>query len=144
MRAFALTLADGKIEPLSEESVRLELFITPDAQHLIYPGPDQIYARFPIQGGKAEPIPGIKPGDRPARLSPDGKTLFVYERGKVPSRLDKIDLETGHRETVYTLAPPDLSGCFAIAPVRVTDDGSAYAYSFVTLLHDLYLAKGLL
>ena len=144
LRAFVLTLATGKVEPLSEESVRLEMFITPDAQHLIYPGPDQIYARFPIQGGKAIPIPGMKPGDRPARLSRDGKTLFVYERGKVPSRLDKIDLETGHRETLYSLAPPDLTGCFAIAPVRVTEDATAYAYSFITLLHDLYVARGLI
>ena len=144
LRAYALTLASGKVEPLSEESVRLEMFITPDAQHLIYPGPDMIYARFPIGGGKGTPIPGIRPNDRPARLSTDGKTMFVFERGRIPSQLDKLDLETGHRETLHTLAPADLSGCFTIAPVRVTDDGSAYAYSFVTMLHDLYLARGLL
>ena len=144
LRSYALTLATGEVEQLSEESVKLEMFVTPDGQHLIYPGPDQVYARFHIGGGKPTPIPGVKPGDRPAKISSDGKTMFVYERGKVPSQLESIDLETGHRELLHTLAPPDLSGCFTIAPARVTDDGSAYAYSFVTLLHDLYLARGLL
>jgi len=144
LRAFALTLATGTIEPLSETAVQLEPFITPDSQHLVYPGPDQLYSYFPITGGHPRPIPGIQSNDRPARICKDGKSLFVYQRGQVPSRLERIDLETGHRELIRELVPPDVTGVMAIAPVRVTEDGSAYAYSFITLLHDLYVARGYL
>jgi eukaryotic-like serine/threonine-protein kinase len=144
LSAFVLDTATGSTEPFSKGVVAPEVFVGPDGQHLIHPGPDQVYASFPLDGSPSQPIPGIHPEDRPARISPDGRSMLVYQRGVIPSRLERIDLQTGKRELVRQLVPPDISGVQNIAPVRVTEDGTAYAYSFVTLLHDLYVAKGLL
>jgi len=142
LRAFALDPQTGAIEPISQEGIQLELFIAADAQHLVYPGPNRAYSLFPIGGGPARPIPNIRLEDRPALFTKDGKGIYLYQRGMVPSRLERLDVETGHRELIQELRPPELAGVFSISPVRVTADGSAYAYSFASLLHDLYIARG--
>jgi hypothetical protein len=145
LRAFALHLQTGAIEPISEEGAQLEMFVTPDGRQLVYPGPDKTYSYFPIgSGGPGGPIPHLRPDDRPALFTKDGKSIFLYQRGIVPTRLERLDLETGHRDLVQELRPPELAGVMTISPVRVSEDGSAYAYSFASLLHDLYVAKGFL
>lgn len=89
-------------------------------------------------------MPKLRPEDRPATFTKDGKYLYLYQRGFVPARLERLDLETGQRELVQELRPPELAGVLSISPVRVSEDGSAYAYSFASLQHDLYVGKGFL
>ena len=141
-RAFALDPQTGAIEPLTQEGVQLEVFVAPDGKHLVFPGPTRNYCLFPIGGGPAKPFPHMKPDDRPALFTKDGKSVYLYQRGVVPTRLERLDVDTGQRELIQELRPPELAGVFSISPVRVTEDGSAYAYSFSSLLHDLYIARG--
>jgi hypothetical protein len=54
----------------------------------------------------------------------------------------KLDLETGRTELVRTLVPPDKAGVQPIAAPIVTRDGRTYAYTYIRLLGDLYVAKG--
>jgi hypothetical protein len=54
----------------------------------------------------------------------------------------RLDLGTGKRELVTTLAPSDFAGVTAIINVRMTADGKFYAYSFSRELSDLFLVEG--
>lgn len=44
LRAFALDVQTGAVEPISEEGAQLEMFVTPDGRHIVYPGPDRAYS----------------------------------------------------------------------------------------------------
>jgi hypothetical protein len=53
----------------------------------------------------------------------------------------RLDVATGKRELMMTLAPTDSSGVTAIVNVRITPDGKSYAYSFDRELSDLFLVE---
>jgi D-glycero-alpha-D-manno-heptose-7-phosphate kinase len=73
--------------------------------------------------------------------SSDGGSIYVYQNGRISARLFRLDLSTGTRQLVTTLAPADPAG-MGIAPVRLTRDATAYAYSYNRSLSDLFLASG--
>jgi hypothetical protein len=54
----------------------------------------------------------------------------------------RLDVATGKRDLVTTLAPSDLAGVTAIQNLRITPDGKSYAYSFSRELSDLFLVDG--
>jgi hypothetical protein len=62
---------------------------------------------------------------------------------ELPTRVERLDLATGHRELVRTLRPADASGVTDVGAIRMTPDAKAYAYSFVRNLADLYVVEGL-
>jgi hypothetical protein len=62
--------------------------------------------------------------------------------------LQRLELSTGRRMLLHTLASPDRAGASppgsgARQAIRVTPDGKYYAYSFIRSLSDLYLVDGL-
>jgi hypothetical protein len=86
---------------------------------------------------KTDPGPDSLPGGWAA----DNKTFYVARRYPLPSRVEKLDLETGRREyhaTIQSLKPA-VSGLKAMF---VTPDGSVY-YSYGRNRSALYVITGL-
>jgi hypothetical protein len=54
----------------------------------------------------------------------------------------RLDVATGRRQLVVTLAPSDTAGVTAVINVRMTPDGKTYAYSFDRELSDLFQVEG--
>jgi hypothetical protein len=75
--------------------------------------------------------------------SADGRSLFLTTETEIPMSIRKLDLETGRTELVKTLVPPDIAGVQTIAAPIVTRDGRTYAYTYIRLLGDLYVADGI-
>jgi sugar lactone lactonase YvrE len=98
---------------------------------------------YPLAGGKPRPISGLTSDDIWTNWSLDGRSAYVYQDKKTYAELYRLDLSTGQRQLVKKLAPSDPAGLSAIAPVRVTPDGKAYAYSYDRALSELYLVKGM-
>jgi Tol biopolymer transport system component len=97
---------------------------------------------YPVAGGKPQPISGITSEDTWTNWSQDGRSAYVYQDRKTYADLYRLDLSTGKRQLVKRLAPADPAGLSAIAPVRITPDGKAYAYSYDRALSELYLVEG--
>jgi hypothetical protein len=72
----------------------------------------------------------------------DGKWLFVFDRGKIPGRVFRIELATGKREFWRELVPLDPAGIDLLSPPALTSDGKTYVYSYNRILSDLFLATG--
>ncbi|HVT04112.1 MAG TPA: hypothetical protein VHL58_12145 [Thermoanaerobaculia bacterium] len=68
--------------------------------------------------------------------------LYVYNAGRVPARVFKVDLTTGVRELWKEFAPADPAGVYRISPILMTPDGSAYAYNSLRSMSDLYAIEG--
>jgi hypothetical protein len=103
---------------------------------------DRELTSCPLAGGEARPVAARLPPDaRPLRMSADGRHLFLAT-GHVPVRIDRFDLVTGRSVPWRTLMPDDVAGVVGVLYADVTRDGSAYAYSYLRLLQDLYLVEG--
>jgi hypothetical protein len=85
---------------------------------------------------------GIECGEDVIRWSADGKNLFVVGEG-IPAKVYRVEVITGRRQFVYTLAPGDGAGLWSIWPFLLTPDGKSYVYFGYRILSDLYLATGL-
>lgn len=97
---------------------------------------------YPIAGGEPRLIPGWLPEDIWVAWAADGRSAYVYHDDKTSAPLYRLNLTTGKRELITTLAPSDVAGVTTIVSVRVTADGKTYGYSFSRELSDLFLVEG--
>ena len=102
---------------------------------------------FPVQGGEAQPVPALKPGETPLQWSPDRRYVYTLENVRgVRSAVDvfRVELSSGARVLWKTLSPPDPVGVETLGPtVLITPDARAYCYSYMRRLGDLFVVDGL-
>jgi eukaryotic-like serine/threonine-protein kinase len=97
---------------------------------------------YPVAGGEPRTVAGLLPGDIWANWASDGKSIYVYDDKVTRLDLFRIDVATGNRQLIRTMAPPDNAGLFGIETFRITPDGKSYAYSYNRALSTLYLVDG--
>jgi tRNA A-37 threonylcarbamoyl transferase component Bud32 len=118
--------------------------------HLVSPDGKLVFTRnvsgqgelYPIAGGDARAIPGWSSEDIWVKWSTDGHAAYVYHDDKTTGPVYRLDLVTGRRELLLTLAPTDVAGVTSIVNVRMTPDGKTCACSYLRELSDLSLAEG--
>ena len=97
---------------------------------------------YPLAGGEPQSLPGWLPKDIWITWSADGRSAYVYHDEKTSAPVYRLDVASGKRELVMTLAPGDSAGVTAIQNVRMTPDGKTYAYSYSRELSDLFMVEG--
>lgn len=119
--------------------------LSPDARTLVLTELATGELRALALDGGARPVPirGALAGDSVVRFSGDGKSLFVTRYDDVPTPVFRIDLASGTRERIATLAPPDLTGIGRISPVVLSADGQVAAFTWRRNLSALFLVDGL-
>ena len=117
--------------------------VAPDGKAVAVRGPDRRIYLYPIAGGEPQPLPGLTDKHRPARFSPDGKTLYIQEDQTVPTRIDRYDLATGRVDLWKELMVADAAGLNSISRFVVTSDAKTYAYSYLRVLSYLQLVEGM-
>ncbi len=74
---------------------------------------------------------------------PDGAAVFVYRSGQVPIDVKRVDLATGRRTSVLTIAPQQRAGLVRIwFEPRVFDPDGGYAYNYRRLFTKMFVVKG--
>ena len=106
-------------------------------------GSDNTISLWPVGDGPSRVVRGSEPGDRPVAWSADGRSLWLFRRGEVPTNVFRLDIATGRRELWKTLVPPDPDGVYSIIEFCVTPAGDSYFYSYRRLLSQLFLVTGL-
>src|SRR5580704_622708 len=81
---------------------------------------------YPMAGGEPRAIAGWSPDDIWIAFSADGHSAYVYHDDKTSAPVYRLDVSTGKRELITTLAPGDFAGVTSIYNVRMTADGKAY------------------
>ncbi|MEO8217801.1 MAG: WD40 repeat domain-containing serine/threonine protein kinase [Acidobacteriota bacterium] len=135
---------DGSQKALGGRGVSAVL-VAPDGKHVAAYGPDGTFYLFSIDGTAATPIPGLAPGDRLVQWSEDGRELYVRGPGDDSVDIDRLDLASGRRVPWKHIVPADRVGMIGVEDqgVCITRDGNTYAYSYWTVLQDLYSVEGL-
>ena len=145
VRLYVYDPGSGKSQPISPEGVNGTAFvISPDSQTVAAIGADQKGYLFPVSGG-GEPrvIPGLNPGEQPITFSADGASLYIYQPGELPAKVDRLDLRTGQRTLWRQLMPSDPAGVETIGPILMTPDAKTCVFGYHRMLADLYLVEGL-
>jgi hypothetical protein len=139
----------GTLRPFGPHAVAGLGLFSPDGRAVLArpAGDGAAHGVYPIDGTSPRPLPGLLAGDEPRRFSADGRSLFVSTAfGRFPVAVTRIDLASGRREAVLSLAPPERAGVIlspAAFGMTLTGDGSHYAYMYVRWMSDLYLVEGL-
>jgi len=141
-RCYVLDLAGGKPTAVTPEGAVCGPS-SPDSRFLVGVGPNSAVAIFPIGDGSPRLIPGLEAGFQPVQWSSDGSALYGYQTGELPSRIYKVEIDTGKRTMVQELRPGVPAGVVMVAPVQVSRDGTRFAYSYSQTLSVLYLISGL-
>lgn len=137
-------LGSGKSEAITPEGVNGTAFvISPDSQLVAGIGPDQKGYLYPVAGGEPRVIPGLNPGEQPITFSADGASLYIYQPGELPARVDRLNVQTGQRTLWKQLLPSDPAGVETIGPILMTPDAKTCVFGYHRMLADLYLVEGL-
>ena len=139
-RCYQQDLAGSEPEPLTPEGVLGSL--APDGRTLLLTLRDGSSQLSSVDGGPARPVAALRPEDRRIAWSRDSRSVFVQRGIGAPAVVERVDLETGARTSVATLAPEGLG---AVAMIYVTDwvdDGRWYAYNYTSIPSTLFLVSG--
>jgi hypothetical protein len=142
LRVYVQDLAAGPPRPVTPEGVWAQS-LSPDGTLFAVTGPDKGILLHPLDGGPGRPVPGSEPGDIPTGWTEDARTLWVFRRSQVPAPIFRLDIATGRRDLWKRLVPADSAGVVSISGLRITADGTSYAYTFRRVRSALYLAEGL-
>ena len=144
VRLYVYEVGSGQTQAISPEGVNGTSFaISSDSQWVAAIGPDHKGYMYPVSGGEAKPIPGFNPGELPITWSADNRSLYVYQPGEMPARVDRLDLQTGQRTLWKQLMPTDPAGVETIGPILMTPDAQTCVFGYHRMLADLYLVEGL-
>jgi Tol biopolymer transport system component len=117
--------------------------VSPDGRYFVARCPDLKPCLLPLDGGEAQVIPGATTTDTPMQWTSDGRSLYVFQYGSLPAKVELVNVATGKRTFWKSFAPADLAGVHGISIMTVTPDSRVCLYSYLRTFSDLYLAEGL-
>jgi Tol biopolymer transport system component len=142
-RLYMESPGEGKPTPISPEGVNPPVAISPKGDFVASVGPDHKIYLYPVGNGQPVPVSGTEPDEAPTGWSGDGKFIYVFRFGEIPSKLYELDLSTGKRKLWKELVPADAAGIDTIRGITITPDARAYVYGYIRTLSDLYVVEGL-
>jgi dipeptidyl aminopeptidase/acylaminoacyl peptidase len=134
---------ESKPRPISPEGVNPSFVLSPKGDFATSVGPDHKIYLYPIAGGEPVPVHGTEPDESPTGWSADGRSIYIFRFGEIPSRVFEIDLSSGKRKLWKELVPADAAGIDTIRAITITPDSRAYVYGYMRTLSDLYAVDGL-
>lgn len=144
-RIYVQDVGGGDARPITGEGVYLTSSdaLSPDATRVAAVAPDQFATLYPVDGGTPTRVPGTAAGEVPIHWTPDGRSLFIWQRGQAPARVRVVDVRSGRGTPWKELMPPDASGVHEILRIVMSDDARSYAYSYTRELSTLHVVDGL-
>jgi DNA-binding winged helix-turn-helix (wHTH) protein len=117
--------------------------VAPEGRVILAGCPVLRLCTYSFDGGEPRPVPG--PADWiPLAMERDGRSLLVRPRGSVfPVPVERLDVATGARTPWRRLAPRDAVGALALHRLVLGPDARSFAYDYVRILSELYVAPGL-
>jgi len=144
-RLYVQDLPSGKPRPITDRGYGFGPgAVSPDGRWAVAYGEwsDDTFI-VPTGGGNARTIPNSKALDV-IRWAPDGKSVYGSVAGGIPAEIVRVEIATGRREAIRSLAPPERAGLIEIFPIFLTPDSKSYAYGFGRAgTSDLYVIDGL-
>jgi eukaryotic-like serine/threonine-protein kinase len=140
-RCYLQELAGGQPRAVTSPGTSHGM-VSPDGNSILVRAADEKFLIFTPSGGSSSPVPRATPDDEVIRWSSDGRSLLIHQKGKVPARIERLDLSTGKRTLVREIAPPSRAGVVNVRYIAIADDERSYAYTFDRVLCRLASVSG--
>jgi len=128
--------------PAAHDSIEA-YFVSPDRSQLLTLVPQAGWTIYPIDGGAPRTAHGIEPSEAVIGWRADNRSVYVQpaeiHRDTIPVTV--VDISSGQRTPWKTIHPAQ--PVIEIQSLHITPDGRAYAYNYLTVQSDLYIARGL-
>lgn len=145
LSVYEIDLETGSHRVLSEPGLSSsDVLVSPDGRWAGCWAVSGFFTLYPTEGGSPRPLESIQRGERPVQWSADGSALYVITRGAIPATLFRVNVTTGEREIIREIAPSDATGVAGLTLLRLSRDGSAFAFSYPQRSGDLYVITGLM
>jgi len=144
-RCYMQDIEGGSPRPLTPEGTQQwwgATTISPDGKYLLATDVDQRSWIYPVNDGNPRLLKGADPGEVPFQWSSDGRAVYLFEPGQLPSRIYHLSID-GRKELWKELRPADPTGLVRFVSIALTPDGGSYAYSYYRWLSNLYKVDGL-
>ena len=141
-RCYQRPLGEGAMRPITPEGTDAGV-PSPNGREVLAHHTDGGYQLFPLDGGAPRPIRSLTAEDFVLGWGPDGKSLYVRQRGTIPLRIEQLDVTSGRRTVSFESAPADRAGLLSIGRVSLALDSRAYAYSTRVYVSQLFLVEGM-
>jgi serine/threonine protein kinase len=144
-QCFSWDLQRGSVKPVCLEGIpdTISYYLSPDRKQFLSPDTHGGWVIYPVEGGPAREVRGITPREEVIGWRADNRSLWVrpdVDNGtSIP--VSVLDIATGTKTPWKEIHPAQ--PVLEIHDLRITPDGQAYAYNYVLLQSDLYLARGL-
>jgi eukaryotic-like serine/threonine-protein kinase len=141
VRCFIQSIDGGAPKPLTPEGVG-NCAVSPDGQLVIGKDIASIARFYPMDGGAPRDIPGLLPHET-FQWSSDPHILYAYQLKQEPVKVYRLNVITGERQFFREFHPNDVTGLCDMSHIIFSADGRAYVYSYIRMLSELYVVKGL-
>ncbi len=141
-RCYVQEIAGSPPRPVTPEGTAHGL-PSPDGSEILVQGAAGAFAIYPVAGGPARPVPGLGPDDVVIRWTSDGRSVYCFGNSEVPAQVVRVNLSTGRRTPVRTIAPADRAGVYKIREISLAKGAKSYAYSYERSVSTLVVVKGL-
>jgi len=142
---FAWDAVHSGLKPVSPEGMSGEglPLISPNGQRYLDRGPDGAWHVYSIADGKEGEIHGLTGHGIPSAWCADNRSIYVRAHADTNRimRVSILDIETGEWKPWKEIRPT--RPVDEVYNLRVTPDGTAYAYNYRHVTSDLYLVKGM-
>jgi Tol biopolymer transport system component len=98
-----------------------------------------------MDGSGLRPIPGFDSKYVVTGWTPDGASLYAFssQQHRGAAKIFRVDLATGKMEFWKSFGADLASTGVSTGPPRFSSDGSAYVYTYIQVLSEAYVVKGL-
>jgi serine/threonine protein kinase len=142
VRCYVVDLDGGSPVPITPEGIYGGL-VSPNGKFVIQAENSGSLIVRAVGEREQHPIPNLEAKFNPLRWTEDSTSVYVYQRGPVPTDVYKVNVSTGEKALVQELQPETNTGVVSIAPVVVSPDGSRFAYSYYQVFSQLDVISGL-
>jgi len=143
-RDYLIDTSTGESKPITPEGTT-GVSISPDGRKVIMRGPDGRFGVWSIDGNALQLIPGFDPHYGIIGWMPDGSSVYAApnQLGQKTMKVFKLNTTTGKMEFWKEFGGGLSGGITSIGPPHFSRDAGAYAYVYVRVLSQAYVAKGL-
>jgi serine/threonine protein kinase len=144
-QCFAWDARRGTVQPVCPEGTpdTVAYIVSPDGKKVLGPKANGGWIVYSVDGAAPREALGIESDEFPMNWRTDNRSAFVRPNRESTASIavTVVDLVTGKRSAWKEIRPAQ--PVVEIHDLYITPDGAGYAYNFVLVQSDLYVARGL-
>ena len=121
------------------------MHLAPDGRSTAVLGSDGKWGIWPLEGSGIRPIPGLDSLYHVIGWSVEGRSVYAVSSRAIEktAKVYKVNALTGKMELWKTFGEGTAAGIRNVGGLRVSSDGTAYAYIYAITLSQAYVVTGL-